>query len=112
MVGRPILLRGMTGWPASNECVHPCRFGLLISMKVSYDVAVDAAYIRLVDSIGIGGVEFTYGCDPAEVGGMIHLDFNSDGALVGIEVLGASRLLPREVLDLACEAGGASPPAV
>jgi uncharacterized protein YuzE len=67
-------------------------------MKVSYDSEVDAAYIRLVDDPGIGGVEFTYGCDPSEVGGMIHLDFDADGRLVGIEVLGASRLLAAETI--------------
>ncbi len=35
-------------------------------MRISYDASVDAAYIRLADEIGVGGVAFTYGCDPAE----------------------------------------------
>jgi uncharacterized protein YuzE len=59
---------------------------------------VDAAYIQLADVIGAGGVACTYGCDPSEVDGMIHLDFDSDGRLVGIEVLDASSKLPPEVL--------------
>ncbi len=70
-------------------------------MRVTYDASVDAAYIQLAGVVGAGGVDFTYGCDPAEVGGMIHLDFDSSGTLVGIEVLGASRMLPKEVLDSA-----------
>jgi uncharacterized protein YuzE len=70
-------------------------------MNISYDPEVDAAYIRLADVIGAGGVAFTYGCDPSEVGGMIHLDFDYDGRLIGIEVLDASTKLPAEVLQRA-----------
>jgi uncharacterized protein YuzE len=70
-------------------------------MKITYDPQVNAAYIQLIDSIGAGGVDFTYGCDPTEVGGMIHLDFDAGGRLVGIEVLGASEMLPAELLSLA-----------
>ena len=55
-------------------------------------------YIQLADVVGAGGVAFTYGCDPSDVDGMIHLDFDSDGRLVGIEVLDASSKLPPEVL--------------
>lgn len=68
-------------------------------MRVTYDASVDAAYIQLVDNIGAGGVENTYPCDPREVGGMINLDLDSAGRLVGIEVLDASKLLPPEVLE-------------
>lgn len=67
-------------------------------MRISYDPSVDAAYIQLADEIGAGGVAFTYGCDPSEVDGMIHLDFDAGGILVGIEVLDASSKLPPEVL--------------
>lgn len=72
-------------------------------MKVTYDDSVDAAYIQLVDEIGAGGVANTYPCEPAEVGGMINLDFDSSGRLVGIEVLDASKLLAPEVLARAEE---------
>lgn len=41
----------------------------------------------------------TYGCDPAQVNGQIHLDFDDEGHLVGIEVLDASRLLRPETLN-------------
>jgi uncharacterized protein YuzE len=70
-------------------------------MKITYDSTTNAAYVQLSDEIGAGGVESTYACDPSEVGGMIHLDFNREGILVGIEVLGARGKLPRELLELA-----------
>ena len=66
-------------------------------MRVTYDESVDAAYLYLVP-IEPGDVKNTYGCPPDEIGGMINLDFDSDGRLIGIEVLSASRLLPDVVL--------------
>jgi len=36
-----------------------------------------------------------YPCDPVEVGGMINLDFDENGRLVGVEVLAASSKLPQ-----------------
>ncbi|MGQ0468148.1 MAG: DUF2283 domain-containing protein [Sporichthyaceae bacterium] len=72
-------------------------------MRVTYDPESNAAYLYLADTIGPGGVDKTYPCDPLEVGGMINLDFDDSGALVGIEVLGARTLLPPEVLALARE---------
>ena len=68
------------------------------AVRVSYDPVADAAYIRLADEIGAGGVAFTHSCDPAEVDGMIHLDFDAGGRLVGIEVFEASSKLPPELL--------------
>lgn len=68
-------------------------------MKVSYDPQVDAAYIYIADEINQGGVARTYPCDPREVGGEINLDFDSNGRLIGIEVLDASRMLPEALLQ-------------
>jgi uncharacterized protein YuzE len=42
-----------------------------------------------------------YPCDPVDVGGMINLDFDGDGRLVGVEVLAASSKLPQYLLDAA-----------
>ena len=67
-------------------------------MRVTYDPDADAAYIQLASEIAAGGVAKTHPCDPSEVGGMINLDFDSDGRLIGVEVLDASQLLPPEVL--------------
>jgi uncharacterized protein YuzE len=67
-------------------------------MKITYDDSVDAAYIYLADDIKLGGVARTYSCDPVEVKGQINLDFDADGRLVGIEVLAASKRLPKALL--------------
>jgi uncharacterized protein YuzE len=69
------------------------------TMRVTYDKSADAAYIYLADHIPDGGVQKTYPCDPFETGGMINLDFDGAGVLLGIEVLDAEKLLPRKVLE-------------
>lgn len=68
-------------------------------MKVTFDRKADAAYIQIEDEIPPGSVARTYQCDPVEAGGMINLDFDIDGRLLGIEVLGAVNLLPAKVLE-------------
>jgi uncharacterized protein YuzE len=67
-------------------------------IKVTYDKEVDAAYVYLVE-IGPGEVVKTYPCNPLEVNGEINLDFNKDGQLTGIEVLDASKKLPKDILE-------------
>jgi len=67
-------------------------------MKVTYDKSVDAAYIYFTDNYEPGEVKKTYPCDPTEVKGMINLDFDKDGRLIGIEVMDASKKLPPELL--------------
>lgn len=66
-------------------------------MKITYDPTVDAAYIDLSEGTVTFG--FTYACDPTSVNGQIHLDFDANGRLTGIEVLGASKKLPLELLE-------------
>ena len=67
-------------------------------MRITYDQDADAAYIYLVDEIGAGGVAKTVPVDPTEVGGIINLDFDGQGHLVGIEILDASTYLPSDLL--------------
>lgn len=73
-------------------------------MRITYDRSADAAYIHLV-SFKPGGAAKTYTCDPAEIKGMINLDFNADDQLIGIEILGASKRLPAMLLDSAEKIG-------
>ena len=65
-------------------------------MKVTYDPALDAAYI----SIGREWrpVALTCPIDEIKAGAYIHLDFDKTGRLVGIEALNAQRLLSEELL--------------
>lgn len=65
---------------------------------MTYDGSADAAYIHLVP-IKPGGVATTVMGE--EEAGSVNLDFDRDGRLLGIEVLGASRWLPGEVIKQA-----------
>ena len=68
-------------------------------IKLTYDKRADAAYIFLQDP-GTD-VAKTYPCDPKEINGMINLDFDREGKIVSIEVMDASKKLPKEILQLA-----------
>ncbi len=67
-------------------------------MKLTHDSSADAAYLYLNDDIAPGAVAHTHRCDVANLKGMINLDFDSEGRLLGIEVIGARHCLPRELL--------------
>ena len=67
-------------------------------MKIHYDNHADAAYIYIADKITNGSVKKTYACDISETDHMINLDFDNQGRLIGIEVLDASKCLPKESL--------------
>ncbi|QYM73294.1 DUF2283 domain-containing protein [Pseudochrobactrum sp. Wa41.01b-1] len=69
-------------------------------MKLTYDAAADVAYIQFKSDEDETAFGFTYCCDPHETDGEINLDFNSDGRLIGIEILQASKKLPAYLLAL------------
>ena len=69
-------------------------------VKITYDKNADAAYIYLTD-IPPAGVAFTYPCDPIEINGMINLDFDKNNQLLGIEIMDASKKLPKEIIESA-----------
>jgi uncharacterized protein YuzE len=76
-----------------------------LGMKITYDASADAAYISLVDQVGACGVDRTYLCDPMEVGGMINIDLDRAGRILGIEVLTARALLASDLLQAAEQIG-------
>jgi len=62
-----------------------------------YEPEVDAAYVTLGAPIADGEVARTVPVDlPDGVSDELFLDFDEDGHLLGIELLGASRLLRPE----------------
>lgn len=67
-------------------------------VRVSYDAEADAAYFPFVEEIRPGEAVRTISVDPQDVGGMVNLDLDADGRILGLEVLDASRLLRRDVL--------------
>jgi uncharacterized protein YuzE len=64
-------------------------------MRVSYDAEIDAAYIYLVDAPLPGSAVTTLSLDPREINGEVNIDLDLEGRIMGIEVLDASRLLPK-----------------
>ncbi|MEU0937331.1 DUF2283 domain-containing protein [Embleya sp. NPDC005971] len=73
----------------------------MANVRVTYDRKADAAYVYFVHPQARPKVARMYPCDPVEVEGMINLDFDETGRLVGIEVLGASSKLPQYMLESA-----------
>lgn len=69
-------------------------------MDLSYDAETDAAYLSLT-AIAPGAVEETVRISDAfpALAGDVNLDLDGDGRLLGIEILGASRFLPADLLQ-------------
>lgn len=77
-----------------------------LSVRITYDQDADAAYVYFEDRIADGSVEQTVPSGIDLDRALIAFDFNVDGKLVGIEILGASRILTREALAVADSASG------
>ncbi|MFJ5216961.1 DUF2283 domain-containing protein [Streptomyces sp. NPDC088354] len=71
----------------------------MTDLRVTYDRQANAAYVYFSDPAV--KVARCYPCDPVAVDGMINLDFDDQGCLVGIEVLDASSKLPGHLLSAA-----------
>ena len=69
-------------------------------MRVTFDRSGNSAYIYLKD-IERRESARQHHVDEPHTRGMIVLDFDKKGRLIGIEVLDATRALPQEVLDAA-----------
>ena len=67
-------------------------------LRVTYDPEANAAYIHFVPEIEFGGVARTVPVDGGEHPWMVNLDVDSEGRLLGVEVLDARRLLPVALL--------------
>lgn len=64
-----------------------------------YDPDADAAYLSLVPSIGAGQVARTLLVDNGAEQWTVNIDVDAEGRILGLEVLGASRYLPRDLLS-------------
>lgn len=69
-----------------------------ISIELIHDSDADAARINFVSAIQTGVVEKSHVCDIELANCSVVLDFDAKDHLVGIEILGASRLLPEQTL--------------
>ncbi|MDV9188548.1 DUF2283 domain-containing protein [Streptomyces sp. SR27] len=82
----------------------------MADLRVTYDKTANAAYVYLTDPQVRTRSSRMYPCDPVEASGMINLDFDEQGRLIGIEVLAADSKLPEYLLESSerLDAGGAS----
>jgi uncharacterized protein YuzE len=72
-----------------------------MTLTFRYDPVADAAYIYVKHPIESGEVRETVPVDVSErtpVGSGINLDFDAVGRLLGVEILGARRILGEETL--------------
>jgi uncharacterized protein YuzE len=70
-------------------------------MNVTHSVRTDQAYV-VFKEIGPGEAVFTDSCCLEHLdGGSIEIDISADGRILGLEVAGASRRLPPELLNSA-----------
>jgi uncharacterized protein YuzE len=70
-------------------------------MNLTYDGDADAAYVYLVNSIGPGEVAQTRAAMLDFDRAFITFDFDANGKILGLEILGASRILSEQTLQTA-----------
>lgn len=75
-------------------------------MRLTYDPEADAAFLYIVDQIKPGQASRSEMCDLEIREGAVILVLDADERLLGIEILGASRLVPSEILDRAIRPNG------
>jgi len=63
-------------------------------VKVTFDKSVNAVYIYTVATIPPGRVGKTVSVDLENTSGQLNIDMDDTGKILGIEILGASNLLP------------------
>jgi len=68
-----------------------------VPVRVTYDPEADAAMIYLT-TLGLGEAAVQHLCDDEVAAGYVILDFSTEGRLLGVEVLNASKTRPPEVL--------------
>ncbi len=70
-----------------------------VPIRVTLDREADAAFIYLADEPELGWRHgLTVPLVVEEYGAMVNLDFDDDGRLIGLEVLGASGTLAQKLL--------------
>lgn len=70
-------------------------------MRLTYDPEADAAYVYVVPDIGDGEVAQSVELNGGALGVLMNADLSEDGKLLGIEIIGASDILPASALATA-----------
>ena len=76
------------------------RPALAPMIRITYDPVANAAYVYL-KSVSKGEAVLTRSCHHDVKETMIMVDFNADGHIVGIDIMGARKLLSPETLEQA-----------
>ena len=71
----------------------------VVGFRVTHDAEGDAAYVYLAERIGTGGSVAQVVVDDDRVAGMVILDLDVEGRILGVEILGANDLLPATLLE-------------
>jgi len=69
-----------------------------VPLRISLDETVNAAYVYFADEVGPGAAVKTVCVDPIDIGGMVNIDLDAEGRIIGIEVLDATGLLPASLV--------------
>jgi uncharacterized protein YuzE len=69
------------------------------NIEISYDAEADAAYLYVQARGPSREVASTRLCQIELESAAINVDFDGNGRIAGIELLGASRLLPQALID-------------
>ncbi|MCU1492799.1 MAG: hypothetical protein JWO62_563 [Acidimicrobiaceae bacterium] len=70
-----------------------------VPVRVTFDDEANAAYVYLADEPASGWRHGkTVSLDPIAVGGMVNVDFDTEGRIIGIEVLDARSVLSEKLL--------------
>ena len=77
-----------------------CRV-MMRAVRLTHDAEADAAYVYLVDEIDRGEVASSRVADIPLDRAALTVDFDANGRVLGIEVLGASRILREETITAA-----------
>lgn len=75
-------------------------------MRLTHDEEADAAYVYLVDEIARGEVAASRVAAIPLENASLTVDFDANGRVLGIEVLGASRVLRPETIQAADDITG------
>ncbi len=72
-------------------------------MRITFDQEANAAYVYLVDTIEPGEVAATRFANVPLDSASINIDFDSDGRVLGIKILGARRILRASTIAAALD---------
>jgi uncharacterized protein YuzE len=62
-----------------------------VAHRTTEPVEAPAAYVHLQEEIPVGGIARTVCFDPAAINGMVDVDLDAEGRIVGVEVMDGSR---------------------